>query len=82
MNEIFLPSVATASSGPQAEVIRLHEKAGLPLPGIIRLFAYKPEFAKPLGQMMHVLMRGPSPLSAGMRELIAAFVSRRNQCVF
>jgi AhpD family alkylhydroperoxidase len=27
-------------------------------------------------------MRGPSPLPAGVRELIAAFTSRRNDCPF
>jgi AhpD family alkylhydroperoxidase len=27
-------------------------------------------------------MRGPSPLSPGLRELIAAFTSRRNDCLF
>jgi len=27
-------------------------------------------------------MRGPSPLSAGLRELIAALTSRRNDCDF
>jgi len=28
------------------------------------------------------VMRGPSPLSPGMRELIAAFTSARNHCPF
>jgi len=28
------------------------------------------------------VMRGPSPLSPGLRELIAAFTSRRNDCLF
>jgi len=27
-------------------------------------------------------MRGPSPLPPGIRELIAAFTSRRNDCPF
>jgi AhpD family alkylhydroperoxidase len=27
-------------------------------------------------------MRGPSPLSPGQRELIAAFTSKRNECPF
>jgi len=28
------------------------------------------------------VMRGPSPLPPGVRELIAAFTSRRNDCPF
>jgi hypothetical protein len=36
----------------------------------------------PLSALSDGIMRGPSPLSAGMRELIAAFTSRRNACLF
>ncbi|MEC3979343.1 carboxymuconolactone decarboxylase family protein [Amycolatopsis sp. H20-H5] len=52
------------------------------LPGIRGLFTYRPETAAPLGQFAEVLLRGPSSLSVGERELIAAVVSRGNDCTF
>ncbi|WP_410656215.1 carboxymuconolactone decarboxylase family protein [Amycolatopsis sp. lyj-112] len=52
------------------------------LPGITALFAFRPETAAPLGQFAEVLLRGPSSLSVGERELIAAVVSRGNDCTF
>jgi len=33
-------------------------------------------------RLADALLRGPSPLSPGERELIAAYVSRRNDCTF
>jgi len=52
------------------------------LPGILSLFAYRPETAGPLNALAETLLRGPSSLTRGERELIAAFVSKRNECVF
>ena len=52
------------------------------LPGITSLFAYRPETAKPLRELAEVLLRGPGTLTSGEREMIAAFVSSRNGCVF
>ena len=45
------------------------------------MMAY-PETAVHLNGLAEVLLRGPSSLSRAERELIAAFVSRRNECVF
>ena len=52
------------------------------LPGILALLRFRPETAAPLGQLTEVLLRGPSTLSVGLRELIAAVVSRGNACEF
>jgi uncharacterized peroxidase-related enzyme len=52
------------------------------LPGIIGLFAARPQTAGPLNALAEVLLRGPSTLSRGERELIAARVSRLNNCDF
>lgn len=52
------------------------------LPGIIGLMHYRPETAAPLNQLAEVLLRGPSSLSPGERELIAASVSWWNDCHF
>jgi hypothetical protein len=48
----------------------------------MHLFAYKPEQTDFLSRYTQSVMRGPSPLPAGFRELIAAFTSRRNDCLF
>jgi uncharacterized peroxidase-related enzyme len=50
------------------------------LPGIRGLLAFRPETAKPLCELVDVLLRGPHPLSPGERELIATFVSAQNDC--
>jgi uncharacterized peroxidase-related enzyme len=52
------------------------------LPGISSAFAFRPETAKPLRALAEALLRGPSPLTSGEREMIAAFVSTRNDCYF
>jgi len=52
------------------------------LPGIIGLLHFRPETAGALNDLAETVLRGPSTLSRGERELIAAFVSNRNHCVF
>ena len=50
------------------------------LPGIRGPMAFRPEMAKPLNGLVDVLLRGPGTLTLGERELIATFVSARNDC--
>jgi uncharacterized peroxidase-related enzyme len=52
------------------------------LPGITSAFAFRPETARPMRQLAEVLLRGPSTLTSGERETIAAFVSSKNDCHF
>jgi uncharacterized peroxidase-related enzyme len=52
------------------------------LPGSVGLFAFRPGTAAPLTRLAEALLRGPSSLSAGERELIAAHVSARNGTSF
>ena len=52
------------------------------VPGIRSLFQFSPETGKPLCELAEVLLRGASPLSSAERELIAAYVSHRNDCTF
>jgi len=52
------------------------------LPGITSAFAYRPETAKPMRELAEVLLRGPNSLTSGEREMIATFVSSRNDCHF
>ena len=52
------------------------------LPGIVGLLNYRPETGKALTDLAEVLLRGPSTLSSGEREIIAASVSYWNGCHF
>lgn len=52
------------------------------LPGILGPMAFRPETAKPLNELADVLLRGPSTLTPGERELIATYVSAQNDCYF
>jgi len=49
-------------------------------PGIRGLLRYRPEIAQPMSRLTEVLLRGPSPLTRGERELIAVHVSALNEC--
>jgi uncharacterized peroxidase-related enzyme len=52
------------------------------LPGIRGLMAFRPETAKVLNELVDVLLRQPSSLQAGERELIATYVSAGNDCFY
>jgi uncharacterized peroxidase-related enzyme len=52
------------------------------VPGIRSLVMFRPETGKPLYELAQVLLRGESPLTEAERELIAAYVSRRNDTIF
>ncbi len=51
-------------------------------PGIRGLFRFRPETARPLNELVEVLLQGPSTLTPGERELIAAYVSGLNECKY
>lgn len=52
------------------------------LHGIRSAMAFRPQTAKPLNELAEVLLRGPSTLSPGERELIATYVSSLNDCYY
>ena len=52
------------------------------LAGITGLLEYRLDTAKPIREMTQLLLRGPSTLTEGERELIATHVSHRNECRF
>ena len=83
MNAMFLPEIeACEPRGLRAGSIREMRQAALPVPQILHLFAFKPEATDHLLRFTQHVMRGPSPLPPGFRELIAAFTSRRNDCPY
>jgi len=49
-------------------------------PGIRGPMMFRPDTAKPMNELVDVLLRGPSTLSPGERELIATYVSAENDC--
>ena len=54
------------------------------LPGITAGFAFRPDTAKPMRELAHILLytSGNDGFSSRDRELVAAFVSFRNTCYF
>jgi uncharacterized peroxidase-related enzyme len=52
------------------------------VPGIRSLVMFRPETGQYLYELAEVLLRGESTLTPADRELIAAYVSYRNNCTF
>ncbi|HXE80297.1 MAG TPA: peroxidase-related enzyme [Vicinamibacterales bacterium] len=50
------------------------------LPGIRGPMAFRPETAKPLNELVDILLTGPHSLTKAERELIATYVSAQNDC--
>jgi hypothetical protein len=65
-----------------ADSIRMMQEAGAEYPQIWHMFAYLPAATGHLARFTQEILRGPAPLSPGIRELIAAYTSVRNQCPF
>ena len=83
MKPMYLKDVeAFQGSSPRAQLIARIQAAGAPVPQIMHLFAYKPDRTDHLAAFTQGVMRGPSPLLPGQRELIAALTSKLNQCLF
>ena len=83
MRPMFLGEVEQSPpKGAYAGPIKGMQGAGIPVPQIMHLFAYKPDRTDHLSAFTQGVMRGPSPLLPGQRELIAALTSKLNQCLF
>ena len=59
-----------------------HIALPLGLPGIVALLTYRPETAAPLTLLAETLLRSQNTLAPAEREMIAAYVSYRNECNF
>ncbi|HTT60986.1 MAG TPA: hypothetical protein VLX58_11615 [Bryobacteraceae bacterium] len=83
MKPMFLPEVeANPRPSPVTDLIRIAQSSAAEYPKIWHLFGYRPEATTHLGEFTQAIMRGDCPLSPGIRELIAAFTSHRNDCPF
>ena len=80
---MFLNEVKNKKSESAYEArIEAMQQQGFPVPEIWHLFAFKPKATEYLARFTQEVMRGDSPLTLGMRELIAAFTSHKNSCPF
>jgi hypothetical protein len=71
-------TIATKAMFAMIKVISRH-----PVPDVVKTMRYRPEyFGAHMGPMFQEVMRGPSEWSVGDRELMAAYVSKTNECEF
>lgn len=84
MEKMYLPEVEGNPhiEGNYGGLIESLRQSGAAPPQIMYLFGFKDSVTKHLRAFTQAVMRGPSPLTPAFRELIAAFVSTRNQCLF
>ena len=83
MEPMFLPDVEhKPKPGPYADLIRGMRERASEYPQIWHLFAYLRKATEHLARFTQEIMRGPGPVAPGIRELIAAYTSSRNQCPF
>lgn len=80
---IYLPDVELhGKPGAWTDSIRRMQEAGKEYPKIWHLFAFRPDATDHLARFTQEIMRGPAPVTPGMRELIAAFTSFGNDCQY
>ncbi|HEY8951854.1 MAG TPA: carboxymuconolactone decarboxylase family protein [Candidatus Dormibacteraeota bacterium] len=71
------------SLGRKALFALIHVASRQPLPDAAKLVFYRADFyGGNMKELTHEAMRGPSAWSVGDRELMAAFVSKTNECAF
>jgi alkylhydroperoxidase family enzyme len=83
MERMFLPGVENnPEPGSYLDAIRSVAANGGQYPQIWHLFAFRQSATAHLARFTQEIMRGPAPVSPGIRELIAAYTSSQNQCPF
>lgn len=83
MKPMFLSGVEqNPQPGPYLDGIRAMQGREAEYPQIWHLFAFLPRATDHLARFTQEILRGPAPLSPGLRELIAACTSYRNDCPF
>jgi len=80
---MFLKEIETRPAEGMTKIaFKKLRDTGEAIPEILHLFRFKTRSTDHLVRFTEEVMRGPSPLSPGLRELIGAFFSKRNQCSF
>jgi uncharacterized peroxidase-related enzyme len=79
----YLPGVeADPKPGPYRELIEAARARGGEYSHIWDLFAFQNDVGIHLARLSESIIRRPSTISVGMRELIAAYTSFKNECAF
>src|SRR6185436_5663799 len=83
IDTVFLKEIESRSPEGMTKIaFRKLRQDGEAIPEILHLFRFKRHSTDHLVRFTEEVMRGPSPLSPGLRELIGAYFSRKNQCSF
>ena len=79
----YLPAVeANPQPGAYASLIQRAKSNGAEYSKIWDLFAFQHDVTVHMGRFTHGVLRQPTSISPGLRELIAAYTSRLNECGF
>jgi uncharacterized peroxidase-related enzyme len=79
------PGILDRGYGPGTKLLfaLIRVFSGHPVPDAAKLVFYRPKFyGARMKEFTHEAMRGPSAWSVGDRELMAAYVSKVNECAF
>ncbi len=69
--------------GKRALFVVIRAMSRMPVPDVVKTLTYRPDFfGAPMNEVFQEVMRGPSEWSIGERELMAAYVSKTNECEF
>ncbi len=80
---MFLKGIESRpATGIAGIAFRKMRDEGRTIPDILHLFRFKTRTTDHLVRLTDEVVRGPSPLSPGLRELIGAYVSKKNRYSF
>ena len=83
MTSLYLPEIeANPQPGAYRTLIERAKANGTEYSKIWALFAFQHDITIHMGRFTHGVLRQPASISPGIRELIAAYTSRLNECGF
>ena len=83
LEPMFLPEVeANPQPSGYLNLIERAKAEGHENWQIWNLFAFRPEMTVHMGRFTHALMHEPGPIAPALRELIATYTSKLNECEF
>jgi hypothetical protein len=83
MDPMFLKDIENHKGDDNyTRAIAMMKSAGPEYPQILHMFSFKMNATVHLERFTQEIMREASPLSPGLRELIAAYTSHLNACPF
>lgn len=83
MKSLYIPHVEqNPKAGTYQNIIAATKEKHPEYPKIWDLFAFGQDFTTFLARFTNGVMRAPASISPGLRELVAAYTSRLNNCAF